>query len=156
VGEVVAAPSPPVGEVRTSASISSAIRTARSAASSQGTGSLKNTMMPSPVNRSRVPSCRWTRRRQRVVLGEDVHDLLGLTGLREGGEAVEVAEHDDDLAPVAREQLLVADDDVGQLWGQEVAEPVGPLELGDVVRHPLLELGVPRHQLGACRSIVSW
>src|SRR3989454_4440271 len=38
------------------------MRTARSGASDTGTGSLKKIIMPSPVNRSSVPSCSRIRR----------------------------------------------------------------------------------------------
>src|ERR1051325_3630185 len=83
--------------------------TARAAASGIGTGSLKNTMMPSPENWSSVPSyfatsgpnAPWYSRRK-------VQDLLGLSGLSEGGIAAQIAEHDDDLAAVAFQDLLVA------------------------------------------------
>jgi hypothetical protein len=53
----VAATLAPGGDQRAGGSrIAIAMLTARSAGSGQGTGSLKNTMMPSPENWSRVPS----------------------------------------------------------------------------------------------------
>ena len=74
-------------------------------------GSLKNTIIPSPVNRSRVPSYWWTKRSDDpVVLAEHAHHLFGLTCLRERGEVPQIGEDDDDLAPMALQQGLVADD----------------------------------------------
>ncbi len=65
--------------------IATAIRTARAGASGQGTGSLKNTISPSPVNRSSVPSKRWTRSPSAAWYSrEHVHHVLGLDGLGEG------------------------------------------------------------------------
>ena len=50
-----------------------------------------------------------------VVLGEDAHHLLGLAGLGERGEVPQIGEEHDDLAAMALEQVLVADDQIGQL-----------------------------------------
>src|SRR6516164_7910145 len=87
--------------------IASAILTARSAGSGIGTGSLKNTMMPSPENWSSVPSNWLTSGPSAMVFAQEVEHLLGLGGLREGGVAAQIGEHDDDLAAVAFEDLLV-------------------------------------------------
>ena len=96
---------------------------------------------------------------RRVVLAQHRHDLLGLAGLGEGGEAAQVAEHHDDLAPVALEERLVAgvDDQVGQLRRQEAAQPAHPLELGRPASRPAASSS--RFQpasSAAWRSIVSW
>src|SRR5262249_52802695 len=50
-----------------------------------------------------------------VVFAQEVEHLLGLGGLGEGGVAAEVAEHDDDLAAMTFEYLLVTlrDDQLG-------------------------------------------
>ena len=44
---------------------------------------------------------------------------------------------------MACEQVLVTDHDFGQLWGQKVAQPVGPFQLGDLLCDPGFEFGVP-------------
>ena len=56
--QVVALLLPPSASSLTRSRIARAILTARNAGSSQGTGSLKKTIRPSPVNRSSVPSKR--------------------------------------------------------------------------------------------------
>src|SRR5262245_43008800 len=68
----------------------------------QGTGSLKNTMMPSPENWSSVPSNADKRPQSSMVFSQEVEDFLGLRGLGERGVAAQVAEHDDDLASMAK------------------------------------------------------
>ena len=101
-----------------------------------GIGSLKNTISPSPVKRSSVPSKRWIRSpERRVVLAEHRHHVLGLDRLRERGEAAQVAEHDGDLAPVALQERVVArgDDQLGELRREEAAQPAEPLELVDLL-----------------------
>ena len=53
-----------------------------------------------------------------VVFSQEVERVLWLGGLGEGGLAAQIAEHDNDLAAVAFEDLFVAlrDDQFGQLW----------------------------------------
>ena len=84
-----------------------------------------------------------------VVLLQDAHHLLGLARLGERGEPAQVAEHHDDLAPVALEERLVAgvDDQLGQLRRQEAAQPAHPLDLGHLRRHAALQLLVPGREL---------
>src|SRR3954469_18747041 len=94
------------------------MRTARSEASGTGTGSLKNTMIPSPEKWSSVPSdaattgpkAPWYSRQQ-------FKHLLRLGGLGKGGKAAQIAEHDDDVAAMGFEDVFVAarDDQVGEL-----------------------------------------
>src|ERR1700757_852886 len=88
--------------------IAIAILTARSAASGIGTGSLKNTMMPSPENWSSAAFELADQRPQRaVVFAQEVEHFLRLGGLGERGVAAQIAKHDDDLAAMAFEDLLV-------------------------------------------------
>jgi hypothetical protein len=56
-----------------------------------------------------------------VIFPEYPHHLLGFAGFREGREAPEIREQDDDFATMAVQHVLVADDEIGQLWRQEVA-----------------------------------
>ena len=88
-----------------------------------------------------------------VVLAEHQHQVLGLDGLGERREAAQVAEHDRDLLPVALEERLVArrHDELGDLRRQEAPQPPRALELGDLLLDALLELAVPRGQLGRLR-----
>ena len=130
-------------------------RRARCAGSATGTGSLKNTIMPSPVKRSSVPSCsRTSAPHRRVVLAERAHQLLGLGGLGERGEAAQVEEDDDDLAPVALQRVLGAagDDQLGELRREEALQPADPLELRDPLGDALLERAVQLRELAAWRS----
>ena len=126
------------------------MRTARSGASGTGTGSLKKIIIPSPVNRSSVPSCSTISPPHRdVILAQHAHDLLGLGGLREGGEAAQVQEHHGDLAPMALQRVLgvAADDQLGELGREEALEPLEPLELGELLLHAPLERAVPVGEL---------
>ena len=84
-----------------------------------------------------------------MVLAQHAHDLLGLGGLGEGGEAAEVEEHHGHLAPVGLERVLGAagHDQLGELGREEALEPAQPLELGDLLLDPLLERPVPVGEL---------
>ena len=121
--ELVAALLPACGSAApTRSRIASAMRTARSAASGTGTGSLKKIIMPSPVKRSSVPSCaRISSPHRGVVLAQHAHHLLGLGGLREGGEAAQV----ENTTVISRRWLLqrvvgaAADDQLGELRREE-------------------------------------
>ena len=147
--EVVPLPRPASARPRTRVRIATLIRIARSGPSSHRTGSLKNTIRPSPAKRSSVPSNRKIRSPSAcVVLLQDAHHLLGLARLGERREAAQVAEHDDDLAPVALEERLVAgvDDQLGELRGQEPPEPTHPLELRDLRLDPRLQLAGSRRR----------
>src|SRR6516164_8311589 len=109
--------------------IAIAILTARSAGSGQGTGSLKNTMIPSPakmVERTlefgdEGPQCA-------MVFALKIQHFLGLGRLGEGGVTAQIAEHDDDLATVAFKDLLIAlrNDKLGQLRCQKPLQPADP------------------------------
>ena len=102
--------------------------------------------MPSPVKRSSVPSCsRISCAHRGVVLAQHAHDLLGLGGLGEGGEAAQVEEDHGDLAPVGLERIVGAagHDQLGELRREEALQPAEPLELGDLLRDALLERPVP-------------
>src|SRR6516164_5211380 len=88
--------------------IAIAILTARSAGSGHGTGSLKNTMMPSPENWSSVPSNWLTSGPKAPWYSQKAQHLFGFGGLAESGVAAQVAEDDNNLAAVAFEDFLVA------------------------------------------------
>ena len=85
----------------------------------------------------------------RVILAQHRHQLLGLGRLGERGEAPEVEEHDDDLAPVGLQRVLGAagHDQLGELRREEALEPAELLHLGDLLLHALLEQTVPLRQL---------
>src|SRR5881275_2530294 len=143
------------------------MRTARSGASGRGTGSLKKIIMPSPVNRSSVPSCSRIRRPisawysrstpmtaepeevMGVVLPQHPHDLLGLGGLGERGEPAEVEEDHGHLAAMALEGVLgvAAHDQLGELRREEAFQAIEAFELGHLRRDALLERAVPLGQL---------
>ena len=63
-----------------------------------------------------------------MVFAQEVEDLLRLGGLGKGGVAAQIAEHDDDLAAVAFEDLLVAlrDDQLGELRREEPLQSPDP------------------------------
>ena len=151
-GQVVAAARPPCRPARrTRSRMATDIRIARSGASSIGSGSLKKTISPSPVNRSSVPSyakisspsASWYSR-------EDAHHLLGLARLGERREAAKVAEDHDDLPAMAaagRSSSPESITSVDELGGEEAAQPVDPLQVLDLGLDPRLQLGVPLPQL---------
>src|SRR6516225_317682 len=96
--------------------IATAMFTARSAGSGIGTGSLKNTMIPSPEKLIQRPLELSDERPERtVVFAQKVEDFLRLGGLGKGGVAAQIAEHDDDFTAMAFEDLLIAlrDDQLG-------------------------------------------
>ena len=106
------------------------MRVARAGGSGTGTGSLKKTIIPSPVKRSSVPS--WARISRPISAWyspQDPHDVLGLGGLGERGEAAEIQEHDGDLAPVAAQRILGAarNDQLRELRREEALEPADAL-----------------------------
>ena len=125
--------------------IATAMRTARSPGSGTGTGSLKKTMMPSPVKRSSVASCSRTSAPTAAWYSASTrHHLFRLGGLGEGGEAAQVEEDDGDLAPMALERIVGAagDDQLGELRREEALQPARPFELADALRDALLERAV--------------
>src|SRR2546427_1598130 len=131
------------------------MRTARSGASGRSTGSLKKIIMPSPVNRSSVPSCSRIRRPISAWYSRRTpHDLLGLGGLGEGREAAEVEEDHGDLSAVALQGILgvSADDHFGELRREEAVEPRKAFELTDLRLHALLKGPVPFGELVVERS----
>src|SRR5207253_7490088 len=84
-----------------------------------------------------------------VVLAENAHDLLWLSGLRERGEAAEVQERDCHLTSVALEGVLGAalDDQLGELRREEALESAEALDLRHLLGDPLLEGLVPLPKL---------
>src|SRR5262249_3537201 len=79
-----------------------------------------------------------------VVLAQEVEDLLRLGGLSEGGVAAQIAEHDDDLAAMAFEDLLIAlrDDELRELRREKPLQPPDPLKLLDLLGHAGFEATV--------------
>src|SRR6516165_280855 len=125
-----------------SSRIAIAILTARSAGSGQGTGSLKNTMIPSPENWSERSFILADQRSQRaVVFSQEVQDFLGFGSLGEGGVAAQIAEHDDDLAAMAFKDFLVAlrDNEFGQLRREKPLQPPNPSQFLDLLGNPRLK-----------------
>src|SRR5215471_10182971 len=69
-----------------------------------------------------------------VIIAQEIQHLFGLCGLGEGGVAAQIAEHNDDLAAVAFEYLLVAprDDQFGELRREEALQPPNPAQFLDL------------------------
>ncbi len=63
-----------------------------------------------------------------MIFAQEFEDLLGLGRLGKGGVAAQIAEHDDDLAAMAFEDLLVAlrDDQLRQLRCEEPLQSPNP------------------------------
>ena len=85
-----------------------------------------------------------------MVLAEDAHDLLGLGGLREGGEAPQVQEHHGHLPPMALERVLrvASHDQLRELRREEALEPSQAVELRHLLPHALFQRLVPLRELG--------
>ena len=79
-----------------------------------------------------------------MILAQEVEHLLWLGGLSERGVAAQIAEHDDDLAAMAFEDLLVAlrDNQLGKLRRQEALQPPDPTQLLDLLGDPRFEPAV--------------
>jgi hypothetical protein len=79
-----------------------------------------------------------------MVLAQKLEYLLGLGGLGEGGVAAQIAEHHDDLAAMAFEDLLVAlrDDQLRQLWRQKPFQPPDPPQFLDLFRDPGVQAAI--------------
>ena len=88
------------------------------------------------------------RAHRRVVFGEHAHHLFGLAGLGERREVPQIGEEHHDFAAMAFQEVLVAGDEIGQLWRQEAAQPARPLQLGHLRSDPGLQFGVPSGQFG--------
>ena len=96
----------------------------------QGNGSLKNTINPSPVKRSSVPSNRNTSPRAPRDIRAARPSLSGSVVSAKSDEAAQIAEHDHDLATVTVEERLVArrNHQVRDLRREESTQPTHPLE----------------------------
>src|SRR6516164_882593 len=79
-----------------------------------------------------------------MIFTQEVENLLRLCGFSEGGVAAQIAEHDDDLAAMAFEDLLVAlrDDQFGKLRRQKSFQPPDAPQLLDLFRDPHLQAAV--------------
>src|SRR5205085_8488686 len=92
-----------------------------------------------------------------MVLTQELQHLLRLGSFGEGGVAAQVAEHDDDFAAMAFEDLLVTlrDDQLRQLWCQESFQAPDPAQLTDLLRNPRFETAVEfGYFLGALAQLV--
>ena len=88
-----------------------------------------------------------------VILAQQVEHLLRLGGLGEGGKPAQIAEHDDDVAPMRFEDVFVAarDDQFGELRREKPLQPADPLQFAELRRDPVLQLPVPRRDLVGAR-----
>src|SRR6516164_964593 len=79
-----------------------------------------------------------------MILAQKVEDLLGLGSLREGGVATQVAEHDDNLAAVAFEDLFVTSRDYqfSELRGQKPLQSSDPTQFIDLLSDARLQTPV--------------
>ena len=84
-----------------------------------------------------------------VELRQDGHHLLRFRGLRERGEAPEVAEHHRDLASMALQHALVVvvHDQLGELWRQEAPHAAQALEILDLGTHTVFQRPIPLGKL---------
>jgi len=83
---------------------------------------------------------------------EEIQHFLGLGRLGEGGVAAQIAKHDDDLAAMAFEDLLVAvrDNEFGQLRREKPLQPPDPPQLFDLFGDARFETTVQlRYLIGA-------
>ena len=88
-----------------------------------------------------------------VVAAQHAHHLLGLGGVREGGEAAQVEDDDGDLAPVRGERIVhvAGDDALGQMRREEALELGQALQLPELLLHALLQAGVQLGELAGLR-----
>src|SRR5262249_25749405 len=81
------------------------------------------------------------RAQRTVILAQEIENFLRFGGLGEGGVAAQIAEHDDDLAAMAFEDLLVAlrDDQFGQLGREKPLQSPNAPQFLDLLDDPRLE-----------------
>src|SRR5262245_23540344 len=125
--------------------IETAIRTARSSGFGTATGSLKNTIIPSPVNRSKVPSyfritgptSAWYSHRTSMTSSGSL--------VCKGREAPKIDEYDTDLTTVALKGILrtTRDDEFGEVSGEKAFQPLEALKLPDLFLHARFQRFVP-------------
>src|SRR5947209_5484893 len=84
-----------------------------------------------------------------MILAQKTHQFLGFGGLSEGSESSQITAHDRDLTTMAFQEALVTrgDDELRQLGREEPPQATKPLEVVDLVSHPLLQVGIPLSQL---------
>jgi hypothetical protein len=84
-----------------------------------------------------------------MVVAEEIQHFLGLGGLGKGGVAAQIAKHDDDLAAMAFEDLLVAlrDDQLRQLRREEPLQSPDPTEFLDLLGDASFETTVQLRDL---------
>ena len=91
-----------------------------------------------------------------MVFAQEIEDFLGFGSFGEGGVAAQIAEHDDDLAAMAFEDLLVAlrDDQFGKLRREKALQPSDPAQFVNLLGDPRLQIAVQLPDLlGALRAI---
>src|SRR5262249_35383141 len=79
-----------------------------------------------------------------VIFTQEVENLLGLGGFREGGVAAQVTEDGNDVTAVAFEDALLAlrDDHLCQLWRKEALQSADAAELLDLLGDPRFQAPV--------------
>ena len=70
-----------------------------------------------------------------MVFAQEVEHFLGLSGFCKGGVAAQIAEHDDNVAAMTFEDLLVPvrDDQLGKLRREEPLQPPNAPQLLDLL-----------------------
>src|SRR6266404_887260 len=88
-----------------------------------------------------------------MILGQQGHDVLGLGGLGEGGEAAQVAEQRHDLAAVVRQDFLVTrrNDGLRELRREKPAQPTDALQLVDLLAYPRFQTLIEETEFAALR-----
>ena len=87
-----------------------------------------------------------------MVFAQEVEHFLGLSGFCKGGVAAQIAEHDDNVAAMTFEDLLVPvrDDQFGKLGCQEPLQPPDAAQFVDLLGDPRFQAAVElRDLLGA-------
>ena len=87
-----------------------------------------------------------------MILAQEIEHFLRLGGLGKGGVATQIAEHDDDVAAVAFEDLFIAlrDDQLSKLRCQKPLQPPDAPQFLDLLGDAVLETAIQlRHLIGA-------
>src|SRR6266536_6614319 len=91
-----------------------------------------------------------------MVFTKKIENFLRFSGLRESGVAAQIAKHDDDLAAMAFEDLLIAlrDNQFGKLRREKALKPSDPPQLLDLFGDARLQASIQlRHLVGALAQL---